>query len=95
MIHRIAFRISIALFLISVVGGLVGLIESATVVRGLDKFGIFIQTLTGCGVGFSGSFLAAVIAAWRIKAAWWLIAANIPFLVLLVVWLFFHWDLAG
>jgi hypothetical protein len=80
MFHRIALRVSLACFVLTIlIGGLA--LTKALMTDGERGFGLYLWTVFACGAAFSASFIMAMIAAWRIKAAWWLVLAHVPFLL--------------
>ena len=83
--HRIALHASTACYFLIIMAGFVGL-QEARINGGWFGIKLLCETVLSCAVGFSITFILALFAAWKIRVAWWLVLAHIPFLAWLA-WL--------
>ena len=83
MIHRIAFGVSLAFFVLSIGFGLYAWRQFSHAADAVKVIALPVTFLV-CSIGFTSSSLMAEVAVRRIKWAWWLILANYLFMVLLL-----------
>ena len=85
LVCRFAFRVSLVTFVVAIVFGALNC-WYARAIAGWEGLGMGLNTLIGCGLALAFNFFFALVAAWKIKEARWLVLAHVPLLAL-IAWL--------
>ena len=73
--HRVALHASIACYCLILMAGFVGL-QEGRISGGWYGIKLYCVTVISCAVAFSTTFIWALFAAWKIRAAWWLVLGT-------------------